>query len=50
MKKEPSLTSVNALLAPLMVNEMYRRINGAFATPTLNLQEYADAFLYGREA
>lgn len=50
LKKEPSLTSVNALLAPLMVNEMYRRINGAFATPMLNLQEYADAYLYGREA
>lgn len=49
LKKEPSLASVNALLAPLMVNEMYRRVIGDLLTPTLDLQEYADAFLYGRK-
>jgi hypothetical protein len=49
LKKEPPLASTNALLAPLMVNEMYRRVIGDLQTPTIDLQEYVDAFLHGRE-
>ena len=49
LKKEPGLSAVNALLAPLMVNEMYRQVNGDPLTLTPDLHEYADAFLYGRK-
>ena len=47
--QEPPLFAVNALLAPLMVNEMYRRINIDLQAPKMDLQWYVDAFLNGRQ-
>jgi hypothetical protein len=32
------------LTGSALVNEMYRRVIGDLLTPTINLQEYADAF------
>jgi len=48
LKEEPPLTSVNVLLAPIMVNEMYRRIDTDGLAAPIDLQEYVDAFLQGR--
>jgi AcrR family transcriptional regulator len=50
LKKEPPLVTVNALLAPLMVNEMYRRVNDEMLLTAIEAQEYVDAFLNGRRA
>lgn len=48
LKKEPALVTVNALLAPLMVNEMYRRVNDDLLS-TITVQAYVEAFLFGRK-
>ena len=49
LKKEPPLVTVNALLAPMMVNEMYRRVNDAILLSMITVQEYVEAFLFGRK-
>ena len=49
LKEEPPLTSVNVLLAPIMVNEMYRRVHADLSAPSIDLQDYVDAFLHGRK-
>lgn len=49
LRKETPLTSVNVLLAPIMVNEMYRRVHADLAAATIDLEEYVDAFLHGRQ-
>lgn len=49
LKKEPPLTSVNVLLAPIMVNEMYRRVHADLPAASIELEEYVDAFLQGRK-
>ena len=49
LKDEPSLTTVNVLLAPLMVNDMYRRVSGDVKEAPMDLEAYADAFLQGRK-
>lgn len=49
LKEEPPLTSVNVLLAPIMVNEMYRRLHADLPAASINLEEYVDAFLQGRK-
>lgn len=50
LKTEPPLTSVNVLLAPIMVSEMYRRALADLLAAPINLEEYVDAFLQGRKA
>lgn len=49
LKTEPPLTSVNVLLAPIMVNEMYRRAQANLAASIIDLQAYVDSFLQGRK-
>ncbi len=49
LKTEPPLTSVNVLLAPIMVNEMYRRVQIDIPAASIDLEEYVDAFLLGRK-
>jgi AcrR family transcriptional regulator len=49
LKTEPPLTSVNVLLAPIMVNEMYRRVQIDIPAASIDLEEYVDAFLQGRK-
>jgi len=49
LKEESSLTSVNVLLGPIMVNEMVRRASGDVSTSTIDLEAYVDAYLYGRK-
>jgi AcrR family transcriptional regulator len=49
LKTEPPLTSVNVLLAPIMVNEMYRRVQIDIPAASIDLEEYVEAFLQGRK-
>jgi AcrR family transcriptional regulator len=49
LKTEPPLTSVNVLLAPIMVNEMYRRVQIDIPAASIDLTEYVEAFLQGRK-
>ena len=49
LQEEPPLTSVNVLLAPIMVNEMYRRLHADLAAISIDLEKYVDAFLQGRK-
>jgi AcrR family transcriptional regulator len=49
LKEESPLTSVNVLLAPIMVNEMYRRAHAELSAASIDLEEYVDAFLQGRK-
>ncbi len=49
LRKEAPLTSVNVLLAPIMVNEMYRRVHADLSAATIDLEDYVDAFLQGRQ-
>ena len=44
------MVTVNALLAPLMVNGMYRRVSDDLLLPVITPQEYVEAFLNGRKA
>ncbi len=49
LKEEPPLTSVNVLLAPIMVNQMYRRVHAELSAVSIDLQEYVDGYLQGRK-
>lgn len=49
LKTESPLTSVNVLLAPIMVNEMYRRVQIDIPAASIDLEEYVEAFLQGRK-
>jgi AcrR family transcriptional regulator len=49
LQAEPLLTSVNVLLAPIMVTAMYRRVQAdVLAAEPIELEAYVDAFLQGR--
>ncbi|MFN2195852.1 MAG: TetR/AcrR family transcriptional regulator [Anaerolineales bacterium] len=48
LRKEPPLTSVNALLAPILMDHMLRRLNVGSPMPDIDLQDYVAAFLDGR--
>lgn len=48
LKPEPPQNTLSALLAPLMVDGMYRRAVGQTGSPAMDLEAYADAFLHGR--
>lgn len=49
LKEESALTTVNALLAPIMVNEMYRRVDADLAMPPADPRSHIDSFLNGRQ-
>jgi len=48
LKEEPQLLTVNVLLGPIMVHEMYRRASPDLSAIPINLEDYVDAFLQGR--
>ncbi|MCB8946136.1 MAG: TetR/AcrR family transcriptional regulator [Ardenticatenaceae bacterium] len=47
LQNEPPLITVNVLLAPIMVHEMFRRVRADLAAE-IDLEGYVDAFLQGR--
>ena len=49
LKNEPPLTSVNVLLAPILLNQMFHRANIDMPVPSIDLHEYIKAFLNGRK-
>jgi len=49
LKNEPPLTSVNVLLAPILLNQMFHRANIDMPVPAIDLHEYVKAFLHGRK-
>jgi len=49
LKDEPNLVTVNVLLAPIMVNAMYQRVQADLLTMSIDLEAHVDAFLYGRK-
>lgn len=49
LKTESPLTSVYVLLAPIMVYEMYRRVQLDMSAAPIDLEEYVEAFLQGRK-
>ena len=49
LKNEPPLTTVNVLLAPIILNQMFHQSNIDLITPAIDLHEYIDTFLDGRK-
>lgn len=49
LKKEPVLNSVNVLIGPLMVSQMFRRANLGLPVPAIDPQEHVATFLHGRK-
>jgi AcrR family transcriptional regulator len=49
LKKEPILTTLNVLIGPIMVRQMFQRANTDLPLPTIDLQQHVDAFLNGRK-
>lgn len=49
LENEPPLTTVNALLAPILLNQMFHRANIDMPLPSIDLHEYIKAFLNGRK-
>ncbi len=49
LKKEPPFTSVNTLLAPILLNQMFRRADLDMPAATIDLHEHVETFLYGRK-
>jgi AcrR family transcriptional regulator len=49
LKEEPPLTSVNTLLAPILLSQMIKQANTDIPVPPIDLQEYVEAFLDGRK-
>ncbi len=49
LKEEALLSSLNSLIAPLMVSHMFRRANLDFPIPVVDPQEHVEAFLLGRK-
>ncbi len=50
LKDELPLTSVIVLIAPILMNHMYDRVNFEMPAPAIDLHQYVEAFLSGREA
>jgi hypothetical protein len=48
LQNEPPIVSVNLLLAPIMVHEMFRRVQADLAAE-IDLESYVAAFLQGRQ-
>lgn len=49
LKIEPPQISVNVLLAPILLNQMFRRANVNMPAPSIDHREYVEAFLNGRK-
>jgi hypothetical protein len=47
---EPPLSSLTALLAPILLSQMFRRANTSLPAPAIDLQAYVGAFLNGRKS
>ena len=48
LREEPPLTSISALLGPLMVSAMFRRAAVDLPPPAIDVDEHVRAFLHGR--
>ena len=49
LKEEPSLSSLNALIGPLMTSQMFRRVNLDLPFPDVDASAHVDSFLQGRK-
>ena len=49
LKSEAPLTSLNALIGPLMTGQMIRRANRGLPIPEMDVSVHVDAFLHGRK-
>ena len=49
LKPEPPLTSLNALIGPIMTSQMFRRANLGLPIPDMDASAYVDSFLRGRK-
>jgi AcrR family transcriptional regulator len=49
LQPEPALLSLNALLAPVLMNEMFRQVQQEFPPVSIDLHKYVEGFLYGRK-
>jgi len=49
LRKEAPLTTVNVLLAPILLNQMLSRANTDLPAPSIDLHDYVEAFLNGRK-
>ena len=49
LKSEAPLTSLNALIGPLMTDQMLRRANLGVPVPDVDAEEHVDTFLNGRK-
>ena len=49
LRKEPPITSINVLLAPILLNQMLSRANMDLPAVPIDLHEYVEAFLNGRK-
>jgi len=50
LKQETPLTSLNALIGPMMTSEMFLRANLGLPILEINAREHVDSFLQGRKA
>jgi AcrR family transcriptional regulator len=50
LKEESPLTSLNALIGPLMTRQMFQRANLVLPIPDIDAREHVDSFLQGRKA
>ena len=48
LKMEPPLATLNALIGPIMVSHMLQRANTDLPLPEIDLRNYVDSFLHGR--
>jgi AcrR family transcriptional regulator len=49
LKPESPLTSLNALIGPLMTSQMFRRAGLGFPVPVIDAREHVNTFLHGRK-
>jgi len=49
LKSEAPLTTLSALMGPIMINQMFRHANLNFPVPAIDLETYVDSFLNGRK-
>jgi AcrR family transcriptional regulator len=49
LKAEPPLTSLNALIGPIMTSQMFRRANLGLPIPDMDASAYVYSFLQGRK-
>jgi AcrR family transcriptional regulator len=49
LKNEPPMSTVNFFIGPIMVNQMILQANIDLPTAAIDLQEYVERFLHGRE-